>query len=298
MKNSPLLKVEEVIIESLNTFFFLIYIFVIYLASPVRDKSAPPSPPRISPKRPQTIVEVDNETGDSSDELLPVAIHNPSNVDASQFPFSNMRQKGQLSRSEKARILNAGFKMVVDDEGINPVQVEPYGTQFDSNKTAEFVHRTIDFDVEKKDILRDNEITITLMGLSFNTESFQNNECGTFLYIYIYISCFLFGSNTLKMTIGFPSSVYFTFQFYNFPYCSTNRLHVYSGSLPIKKDSTNHKRSMSVPSGAPKHSRTWSHQSYTPQPNQEENADGRINWPAILYPIENDGSILCMNLIQ
>ena len=95
---------------------------------------------------------------------------------------------------------------------------------------------------------------------------------------------------------SFPTSVFFTFQFYNFPYATTERMHIYTGPLPVSKRNADqaHHRSSSIPPRG-QHVRQWSHVSqrsvkaYLP----EETAEDEHLWPGILYSFEEDGTPDC-----
>ena len=96
-----------------------------------------------------------------------------------------------------------------------------------------------------------------------------------------------------------PNSVYFTFQFYNSSYTSTERLHLYTGPLPPTKRQTEeaHHRSSSIPRG--QHQRQWSHMSQASQRSgrfylPEEIKEEEQLWPGILYSYEEDGMPNCM----
>lgn len=98
-----------------------------------------------------------------------------------------------------------------------------------------------------------------------------------------------------------PTSVYFTFQFFNFPYATTERLNIYTGPLPPVSRSENafnnhHNRSSSVPNQ--NHSRHWSHQSAANMNLSQHTEKGGHLWPGILYRYEQSDSPDCKKLMR
>lgn len=98
---------------------------------------------------------------DNDDQIIQAK--NVLREEASQFP-SPMGYWGTapLSRVEKARLLNAGFNILLDEDGHRPVTLSPSakGTR-------------IELGLEKKD-LRFNDIHFNFMGLTFNAELFEH----------------------------------------------------------------------------------------------------------------------------
>lgn len=70
-----------------------------------------------------------------------------------------------LSRIERARLLNAGFTVALDESGHRPTQVGSSFKNYDSVR--------IDFESEKAD-LRFNEVHILYMGITFNSDLFEH----------------------------------------------------------------------------------------------------------------------------
>ncbi|KAJ3416505.1 Nephrocystin-4 [Chytridiales sp. JEL 0842] len=230
-----------------------------------------PSPVREKPKK--------KKYDEDEEDMVPV--HQTSRVpDASQFPVSRSKLRGQLSRAERARLMSVSFPAVLDEDGGRPLQVAvgPVVGMGGQQRGAEVAYNArVDFDLESRDRFKDNEVTLTLMGVTFS------------------------GEMRNRLTGHFPTSVYFTYQFYNFPYCSSNRMCIYTGPLPAPSDTDRgnsfHQRSFSVPNAG--HSRMWSHQSHVSQRSFHSNSHGsdesgeqEVHWPGILYPIEEDGSVL------
>lgn len=167
--------------------------------------------------------------------------------------------KSRLTRIERARLLNAGFDKIFDEDGNKPVAIHL--------RDADTSRLTSNLDIELKDPLA-NEFTINFMGVTLND----------------------IPGHTTPVT----DSVYFSFQFYTFPYMTTERAKVYTGPLPpsYEKNSAHHVRSNSTPQN---HTRAWSHlsqQSYATSINSPNEAI--IEVPGILYRFENDGRPACI----
>ena len=98
------------------------------------------------------------------------------------------REKGPylLTRAAKARLLAAGFQSITDERGQKPVEMHG-------------AHRRIDLSLEEKDVRIINEFVFQAMGISF----FPSEMAGKL-----------------------PGSVFFTFQFYTFPFLTTKRMHL------------------------------------------------------------------------
>ena len=90
-----------------------------------------------------------------------------NNLNTGEFAHFHAPKKtssSSLSRVEKARLLNAGFNVVLDEDGHRPVQV---------GSTFRNIHSIrIDFDLEKKD-LRFNDVHMLYMGITFNSDLFE-----------------------------------------------------------------------------------------------------------------------------
>ena len=123
----------------------------------------------IKPKKKQFAAEMEEE--EEEQEIYAVA---QAGTETSQFP-SPMATIGNapLTRVEKARLLNAGFKVILDEDGHRPVTVGS------SLRGSEAIR--INLDAEKQD-LRHNEMNFTFMGITFNAELFQH-----FGGIYIFV---------------------------------------------------------------------------------------------------------------
>jgi hypothetical protein len=148
--------------------------------SPLRDNHSdiedepqrPPSPVRVEEKPPKP----KKEEEDPDEDLMPVMTSSRLQPDASQFPIVRSKLKGQLSRAERARLLNVGFPTILDDYGAKPIQIHvgapahpvSMSTPGKQKDDLTSVLGKIDFDVEANDRLKDNEITLTLMGLTFS----------------------------------------------------------------------------------------------------------------------------------
>lgn len=117
--------------------------------------------PPVKPKKVVKKIEVEEEPEDQ--EIYAVS---QSVGDASQFPAP---KSGfgitPLSRVEKARLLNAGFTQIFDEDGHRPVVV---GTSIKGSDGTR-----VDFSAEQKD-LRYNDVTLTFMGLTFNAGLFNH----------------------------------------------------------------------------------------------------------------------------
>ncbi|KAJ3285151.1 Nephrocystin-4, partial [Rhizoclosmatium sp. JEL0117] len=121
-----------------------------------------------TPKRPSTPPPLPKkhhrDSDDDSDKEDMTASHGIMTADPSQFPKPSRyrgRKGGALTRAERARLLSAGFPLPLDDSGNKPHPVSAAG---------EYGGIYVDMDVEGKDSFRNNEITFTLMGVSFTPE--------------------------------------------------------------------------------------------------------------------------------
>ncbi|KAJ3107236.1 Nephrocystin-4 [Phlyctochytrium planicorne] len=161
-------------------------------------------------------------------------------------------QKPLISRSERARIAKAGFGGFVDAKGEKPFIVNAQGRERANAKT--------NVGLERGDSRSVNEVTVQILGITFLEDG--------------------------------PSSVYITFDFYQFGSIVSEKACVYTGPLPIPREGSNHAdnnhhRSQSVP--IKQHDRQWSHhsaQSYHSAPSDAK------EWPGILYPIDDNGGLL------
>jgi nephrocystin-4 len=168
------------------------------------------------------------------------------------FPTTGKRTgKSVLSRAEKARLLSAGFEIFHDEDGQKLPAVDPDDCM--QNKS--------DFKLEINDS-KSNEIIFQIMGISFN-ENFKHRNSGRL-----------------------PNAISFSFQFFTFPNLSTENYKVYFGALPpVYQLESGHQRTASTPV----HQRQWSQMSknsfYSEQIAKEES----IQWPGILYKVEEDG---------
>ncbi|KAI9340885.1 hypothetical protein BDR26DRAFT_342199 [Obelidium mucronatum] len=252
-------------------------------SSPVRDaiaeepeeeeeRAPTPKRPSTPPPLPKKQKKEDSESEDDED-MNPS--HGINTADPSQFPKPSRytgRKGGALTRAERARLQSAGFPLPLDDSG-----GKPHLLTLTPGEIAGGMH--VNMEAEAKDSLRNNEITFTLMGVSFTPEL------------------------CMRLTGHFPSSVYFTYQFYNFPYCSTERMFIYTGPMPPGDHGhSQHQRSFSVPTNNPHHSRHWSQSStssfHSSVPSggdhHHSNQKGGFTdcyWPGVLYPIDDDGSV-------
>lgn len=166
--------------------------------------------------------------------------------------------KSRLSRVERARLLNAGFSKILTESGDKPTEIQLNDLDTSNLKS--------NLDLEMNDSLA-NEVTIDFLGVTFDESMLE------------------------RMAGNYPGSVYFSFQFYNFPHSTTERLKVYTGSLPpaYEKNSPSHARSSSLPQH---HNREWSHlsqKSFTSTYANREKNTNEAQWPAIFYRFEQDG---------
>ncbi|KAJ3068829.1 Nephrocystin-4 [Podochytrium sp. JEL0797] len=254
-------------------------------SSPIRDpipqdaeseEDRAPTPKRPSSPPPLPKKQKKHDSDEDDDQMLNPS-HTISTMDPSQFPKPSKyhgRKGGALSRAERARLQSAGFPLPLDDSG-----AKPHPLTLTPGEIASGLN--VDLEVEGKDGFRNNEITFTLMGVSFTPEL------------------------CMRLTGHFPTSVYFTYQFYNFPYCSTERMYIYTGPMPPGDNGhAQHQRSFSVPTNNPHHSRHWSQSSTSSfhsnvpsgnggGPDAKKNGDGFTDcyWPGILYPIDEDGHV-------
>jgi hypothetical protein len=164
--------------------------------------------------------------------------------------------KNVLSRIQKSRLFHAGFEKFYDENGKLPTIIEV--SSLDERLKC-------DIDLELKD-QRDNEVTLQFMALTL-TDDFKS-----------------------KMAGDLPSSVTFSFQFYTFPNISTERLKIYTGSLPPNyQKASEHNRSSTFPlkktSGLENTKNAYS--SGTINNTEPE------SWPGIFYRIEQDGRPAC-----
>ncbi|KAI8929906.1 hypothetical protein BC831DRAFT_441572 [Entophlyctis helioformis] len=258
-------------------------------------ETPPPRPvEQVAPLPPPQVPE-DNED-DREDELHAVQPSPTFTTAAEEFmPFPLPQPpslRPQLSRMERARLLNAGFEMLSDEDGQRPTQVMALvnDAQMSQHSQPKF-----DMDAEIRD-LRANDVSLQFQGLTFSQDLFH------------------------QLGDRFPQSVYFSFQFYTFPHTTSERLAVYTGPLPAKQANQRaqqgpahgrqssqsaysqqppspHHRSASVPM----HSRQWSHVSHASQRSMyasvEQHGSGSCGgtntsppaWPGILYRFDRDG---------
>jgi hypothetical protein len=201
----------------------------------------------------QNIEEVDDQ------EIYAVS---QASGDISLFPSPYVKPSYGLTRVEKARLLNAGFPSILDEDGHRPVTI-----------SSSLKGLSMNWELERKD-LRYNDISFTFMGLTFNDELFHH-----------------FGGY-------FPQSIFFTLQFYDFAPLTTERLSLYTGPLPPSQrfSEEKHHRSTSVPPSG-KHTRQWSHVSHHSSSRNnylpEETKEQEHLWPGIFFGFEEDGTPNC-----
>ncbi|KAJ3202533.1 Nephrocystin-4, partial [Entophlyctis luteolus] len=122
-----------------------------------------------TPKRPQTpppLPKKENDDDDSDNMEDLNMSHQIQAIDPSQFPKPSKykgRRGGTLTRGERARLLSAGFFVPLDDNGMKPHQLTLTPGELTSG-----VH--VDLEAEAKDFFRNNELSFTLMGISFTPE--------------------------------------------------------------------------------------------------------------------------------
>ena len=119
--------------------------------------------------------------------------------------------------------------------------------------------RKINVELELEDALKVNELVFEFRGITLDTVK----------------------------TGYFPESVYFTYQFYDLPSCTTERVNVYTGPVPIGGSSR--QRAQSVPAA---HHRRWSAGSNGSFRSVGGHADDGtdIFWPGILWRSQNEGT--------
>ncbi|KAK5666070.1 hypothetical protein QVD99_007683 [Batrachochytrium dendrobatidis] len=227
---------------------------------------SPPPKPLVKPSTP--VDESENESDEevvaaSNLESAPVEVFTPFPVPLA----THLRQR--LSRMERARLHNAGFEMLLDDNHCAPTEIQL--------NNVDPVYLASNLELEFNDPLM-NDVTILFQGLSFCQDTYQ------------------------QLDGRFPTSVYFSFQFFTFPYTTTEKMNVYDGLLPAKTQSQTrsqknteslpHKRSTSVPA----HCREWSHASHTSRYSFNPSAQGIPGdnlqthiTPGILYRYNREG---------
>ncbi|KAJ3389717.1 Nephrocystin-4 [Lobulomyces angularis] len=185
------------------------------------------------------------------EEIKPLPIsHDSFGISAKGLSFS--KPKLPLSRHERARLVTAGFEEVRDAQG----HVVPSVSATDRDSLL------IDYELERKDNLKVNSISFLLMGITLKPD--------------------------IK-TIGYPTSVYFTFQFFTFPYVTTSRMDVFTGALPAKSRSEKSKltRLKNEGQSVNKHSRILSNKPKIVG-NSEHMVEEEMLWPGILYDVKDE----------
>eukprot|EP00842_Homolaphlyctis_polyrhiza_P004727 jgi/Hompol1/5255/HPOL_001930-RA len=146
---------------------------------PQVHKPQTPSPPPASPKpvtpepviadpTPDTGIDPSQSNSDSGGDEEIQAVQNRTTIVNQEFtPFplpqpSSLRP--QLSRTERARLLTAGFELLLDDEAHKPVEIQVANQDQQQLK--------IDMNTETAD-LRSNQISILFQGLTFSSNVFH-----------------------------------------------------------------------------------------------------------------------------
>ncbi|KAJ3219266.1 Nephrocystin-4 [Dinochytrium kinnereticum] len=215
--------------------------------------------PPISPKRASVKIkaeEPDFEADENDEELVAQSIM-PRPPSKAEVDEKKRAKRDLITRSERARLAKAGFAPFLDVKGEKPFVVNAAGREKANVKT--------NFNLERKDGLKVNEVTVELLAVSFYENSFVGADL--------------------------PTSVYFSFDFYNFGTTFSERASIYTGPLPIptNHDRPNHIRSSSVPTN--RHSRNWSHYSnqsfrsnvpigVQPGDGKPNAGGGNLEWPA------------------
>ncbi|KAH6570705.1 hypothetical protein BASA62_004199 [Batrachochytrium salamandrivorans] len=186
-------------------------------------------------------------------------------------PLLKSDSDSPFSRIERARLHNFGFEMILDDDHQPPTEIKTSGIG---------VHHIItNLQIEEKDPLY-NDITILFQGLSFSQDAFHH------------------------LNGRFPKSVYFSFQFFTFPYTTLEKLHVYTGPLPAKKNfhgSINgESQSHRVPHNSSREAQGGGQRSQAPHASNPSFGNSVFDssnscmqehiWPGILYRYDQDGS--------
>ncbi|KAH6599048.1 hypothetical protein BASA50_003257 [Batrachochytrium salamandrivorans] len=210
---------------------------------------------------------------DNDEELVAIDTFNPLLYDAHTLsPLSKKSSSDSpFSRIERARLHNFGFEMILDDDHQPPTEIKTSGIG---------VHHIItNLQIEEKDPLY-NDITILFQGLSFSQDAFHH------------------------LNGRFPKSVYFSFQFFTFPYTTLEKLHVYTGPLPAKKNfhgSINgESQSHRVPHNSSREAQGGGQRSQAPHASNPSFGNSVFDssnscmqehiWPGILYRYDQDGS--------
>jgi nephrocystin-4 len=210
-----------------------------------------PTPRPITPAK-QVIIEEEILEIEEVAEVLVIKNDEFSPLPALPSPgFKNV-----LSRIQKSRLFHAGFEKFYDENGKLPTVIEV--SSLDDRLKC-------DIDLELKD-QRDNEVTLQFMALTL-TDDFKS-----------------------KMAGDLPSSVTFSFQFYTFPNISTERLKIYTGSLPPNyQKAPQHNRSSTSPLKKNSGLENTNHAYSSDTINNTEPE----SWPGIFYRIEQDGRPAC-----
>ncbi|KAJ3087899.1 Nephrocystin-4, partial [Quaeritorhiza haematococci] len=203
--------------------------------APKEGPPPPPLPPSLPPSIPLPVHEKrksDVSMSDVKDTDSVLQIDGRPPTQPYKVTAAQVSAKQRLWRIEKARLLKAGFKPVclpngqplrrekAEDGSMEP-EMETAGgggsvrtkrgnassTSRMGAKSRIKMTNIMDPLLETNDCLRVNEIGLTFMGITWNQD--------------------------YQAFARPPESVYFTYHFYNFPVSATERLHIYTGPLPV-----------------------------------------------------------------
>ncbi|KAI8809242.1 hypothetical protein BJ742DRAFT_805563 [Cladochytrium replicatum] len=191
-------------------------------------------------------------------------------IPSDQKEIPQISSKYSVSRMERTRLLKANFADSCDSLGQKIYLSEKH--DFDMAQVLS---------ANLSDTYASNEINILFMGVSFD-------------------------ETQMREVLGrSPESLIFTFKFYNSSVVTSERLHLYTGPLPMKANETYvHQRRASMPQN--NHFRAKSQQSHLSYQTTARNpAKSDMFWPGIIYPFlskktpnysENPGLLVSYNV--
>lgn len=155
-----------------------------------------------TPVLPETPAPILKKTEGLADEReIPEVISEVKSIKNEDFsplpPLPITPRRSELSRGEKARLLQSGYETYRDENGRFPENVEP--------SSSSTVKSNINLEIED---VRSDEVIVQMVGITLNDDFRERSGGAT------------------------PDSVSFSFRFYTFPDMSTERCKLYTGSLP------------------------------------------------------------------
>ncbi|KAI9099695.1 hypothetical protein DFS34DRAFT_615582 [Phlyctochytrium arcticum] len=217
--------------------------------TPAPSRAPVVSPPKLVPPPPQ-----------QTHHALTIAkAPNYNHPPALLLPTATPTAAIPSTRTSRARLLDAGFQPLLNEDSSRPISVTLENTGLNRLPEA-WANR------EAND-LRASEVVVTLMGLSI-----------------------------LDPDTYTPPTAHFTYAFYTFPPTTTPPVTLYTGPVPLSSAQTSHKRATSVPPGGHKRQASGHLSVKSMAVTGDGDVEEDKSWPAILWGGGKNGEMMASQL--